>query len=60
MLPPGEIADAAARGKAVREGLRRWHPDKFGQRFGALLLERDRQRILEKVREVSQALTAAL
>ena len=41
----------------MREALRRWHPDKFGQRFGARLAAADRDRILEQVKVVSQALT---
>ena len=34
---------------AHAQGLRRWHPDKFEQKFGALLLESERARVLAKV-----------
>ncbi len=50
----------ATRQKAVREALRRWHPDKFGQRFGASLYEPHREKILARVKVVSQALTASM
>jgi hypothetical protein len=58
MLPEALRGDAEARRRAVREALRRWHPDKFGQRFGGRLAAADRDRILERVKTVSQALTA--
>ncbi len=58
MLPDALRNDADARRRAVREALRRWHPDKFGQRFGSRLAAADRDRILERVKAVSQALTA--
>jgi hypothetical protein len=58
MLPAALRGDADARRRAVREALRRWHPDKFGQRFGSRLAAADRDRILERVKAVSQALTA--
>jgi hypothetical protein len=58
MLPAALRHDADARRRAVREALRRWHPDKFGQRFGGRLAAADRERILERVKAVSQALTA--
>ncbi len=58
MLPAALRNNADARRRAVREALRRWHPDKFGQRFGGRLAAADRERILERVKAVSQALTA--
>ena len=58
MLPAALRGDASARRRAVREALRRWHPDKFGQRFGSRLAAADIDRILERVKVVSQALTA--
>lgn len=36
----------------------RWHPDKFESRFGRRLAAKDRERILERVKGVSQALNA--
>ncbi len=51
---------ASTRQKAIREALRRWHPDKFGQKFGANLYEAHRDKILAKVKVVSQALTASM
>lgn len=46
------------RKKAFREQSLRWHPDRFVQGFGALLHESDREAILRKVTEVSQAINA--
>ena len=36
----------------------RWHPDKFEARFGRRLAQNDRARILERVKDTSQALNA--
>ncbi len=36
----------------------RWHPDKFESRFRRRLAAEDRERILERVKGVSQALNA--
>lgn len=41
----------------VHELLKRWHPDKFMQKFQESLLDADRQKILGRVTELSQALT---
>jgi hypothetical protein len=41
--------------KTLKKYVMRWHPDKFQQRFGARLREGDRERVLERVRVVSQA-----
>ena len=40
---------------ALREELMRWHPDKFGARFGARLLPEQRARIQARVNAMSQA-----
>ena len=42
--------------RAFRKAHMRWHPDKFMHRFGSLLHEKDREKIKEKVREISQAI----
>jgi len=36
----------------------RWHPDKFSARFGAHLGQAGAPAVLQRVKEVSQALTA--
>lgn len=42
--------------KYLRDQQKRWHPDKFSQKFGTRISDHDRERILEKVKEISQAL----
>ncbi|XP_046332817.1 NF-kappa-B inhibitor-like protein 1 [Haliotis rufescens] len=42
--------------KYLRDQQIRWHPDKFTQKFGKRLLDSDRDKIMEKVKEISQAL----
>lgn len=44
--------------KRLRMELVRWHPDKFVGRFGARLAPTDRERVLERVKGMSQALNA--
>lgn len=62
--PPGSTpsdADAAAlmlpsgSKKALKKYVMRWHPDKFQQRYGPRLCESDKERILDRVKAVSQA-----
>ena len=36
----------------------RWHPDKFMQSYGRLLVESEKEAILKRVKEVSQAVNA--
>ena len=38
---------------------RRWHPDKFGQRFGHQLYKSDAEKIMERVKQVFQRLSGA-
>ena len=33
----------------------RWHPDRFAQSFGSLLLDDEREEIMRRVTQVSQA-----
>lgn len=42
--------------KYLRDQQIRWHPDKFMQRFGHILNEREKDRILRRVTELSQTL----
>lgn len=42
--------------KRLREEQIRWHPDKFLQKHGQLLCEIDKDRIMERVKEISQEL----
>lgn len=51
-----EAEDIDTRRKLVREQQIRWHPDKFIQKIGSKLLEKDREKILNKVKEISQSL----
>jgi hypothetical protein len=48
----------AERKKAFRNASLRWHPDKFLQSFGGRLDEAERDAILQRVTEVSQAINA--
>jgi hypothetical protein len=40
----------------LRKELMRWHPDKFAGKFGRRVVEGDRDRIMERVKELGQAL----
>ncbi len=42
-----------------RGELLRWHPDKFQGRYGALLLEADRGRIMHRVQAICELLNSA-
>ena len=46
---------AAKQRKALREELMRWHPDKFGARFGSRLLPEHQARVQARVNAMSQA-----
>jgi len=48
--------DAASAKKAIRDELRRWHPDKFMQKYGRRLSVKDRGSIESIVTHISQAL----
>ena len=48
--------DAASAKKAIRDELRRWHPDKFMQKYGRRLSVKDRGAIELIVTHISQAL----
>jgi NF-kappa-B inhibitor-like protein 1 len=43
---------------ALRKELMRWHPDKFGARFGGRLAAGDREAVMAGVQAVAQQLTA--
>ena len=43
---------------AYRAASLRWHPDKFIQGFGAQLVPAEREAVLKRVTEVSQAINA--
>jgi hypothetical protein len=43
---------------ALRRELMRWHPDKFGARFGGRLAAGDKEAVLAGVQAVAQQLTA--
>ena len=44
------------RKKAYHTAAMRWHPDKFTQRFGSRLTEKDREQVLERVKGIYQSL----
>ncbi|KAK9836427.1 hypothetical protein WJX74_000275 [Apatococcus lobatus] len=46
--------------KRLQAELMRWHPDKFTAHWGPCLMPVDRQRVMDKVQETSQILTALL
>ncbi|XP_038064250.1 NF-kappa-B inhibitor-like protein 1 [Patiria miniata] len=48
--------DAAELRRFVRSQQLLWHPDKFLQKCGSRLVERDRDKIMERVTQLSQAL----
>ena len=54
----GLDGNAAVRKKAFRQASLRWHPDKFLQAFGNRLEPSEREAILQKVTETSQAINA--
>jgi len=51
----GQNADVVK--KKIREAIRRWHPDKFQQKVGERICEKDADLVMEKVKLISQALT---
>eukprot|EP00878_Enallax_costatus_P016114 GHUV01016899.1.p1 GENE.GHUV01016899.1~~GHUV01016899.1.p1 ORF type:complete len:172 (-),score=55.43 GHUV01016899.1:982-1497(-) len=54
----GGATGPAALKVALRKELMRWHPDKFGARFGSRLAASDRESVLAGVQAVAQQLTA--
>ena len=44
--------------KAYRKAALRWHPDKFLQSFGARLVADERDAIMQRVTETSQAINS--
>eukprot|EP00092_Neocalanus_flemingeri_P015620 GFUD01016908.1.p1 GENE.GFUD01016908.1~~GFUD01016908.1.p1 ORF type:complete len:341 (+),score=110.32 GFUD01016908.1:50-1072(+) len=55
----GDVAGGNAEDvkKTIREAIRRWHPDKFKQKLGERICEKDSELVMEKVKHISQALT---
>ena len=53
-------APAAERKAAFRSASLRWHPDKFVQSFGGRLVPDEREAILQRVTQVSQAVNALM
>jgi len=43
--------------KTIREEIRRWHPDKFKQKLGERICDKNTELVMEKVKHISQALT---
>lgn len=43
--------------KKIREEIRRWHPDKFWQKVGQRVAEDQKEEVMKKIKEISQALT---
>jgi hypothetical protein len=52
--------DENGKKKARRELAKRWHPDKFAQKFSRLLKDEDREDVMELVKEVYQSGTALM
>ena len=53
------VQESEERKRRLRAELLRWHPDKFTGHFAQYLAETDKMRILARVQEISQMLTAA-
>lgn len=58
MLHGVDRKDVPAFRKLLRKQQARWHPDRFVQRCGARLDEKDKQRILDTVTALSQGLNS--
>ncbi|XP_020780909.2 NF-kappa-B inhibitor-like protein 1 [Boleophthalmus pectinirostris] len=58
MLHGVDRKDTAAFRKVLKKQQTLWHPDKFTQRCATRLVEKDRQRILDTVTALSQALNS--
>ena len=56
MMFSGLQKDSTQYRKYVKEQQRRWHPDRFSQKCGSRLVETDRHKIMESVKELSQYL----
>ena len=56
MLHGADREDVAVFRKVLRRQQAVWHPDRFDQRCGARLQEKDKQRILDTVTALSQEL----
>ena len=52
------VQNAAERKKRLRLELMRWHPDKFVAKFGGRVIAKDRERVAEGVKRVSQMLNS--
>ena len=57
-LDPRHTPSAAERKARFRQQSLRWHPDKFVQAFGGRLDAAERDAVLQRVTEVSQAINA--
>lgn len=53
------ISSTAAERKAYTKATLRWHPDKFLHRLGKWIVDRDREEILAKVKQISQEINVA-
>jgi len=52
------VADTEAQKKAVREAIRKWHPDKFQQKMGGRIIDSEKILVMERVKQISQVLTS--
>jgi len=52
----GEEDDQGLVKKIIREELRRWHPDKWEQKLGDRVKKGQKERVMERVKQISQAL----
>ena len=51
--------DASEKKRRFREMTKRWHPDRFQMRFRSKLYPKDKERILERVQEISKLVNHA-
>ena len=52
------VQSAAERKKRLRLELMRWHPDKFVAKFASRVIAKDKERVAEGVKRVSQMLNS--
>ena len=60
MLADAPLTDPSKYRKTIHRQQLIWHPDKFSQRTGNRLDEKDKEKILLTVQHISQALNKAL
>lgn len=55
-----DLTKSDIRKKYLRDQMKRWHPDKFLQKFGNHIVSTEREQVLQRVKQVSQELNQLL